>query len=462
MNQETRIQKIQDIVNRNKDNPYSFLEIPWNWKLRKFPVYEIPLEYLIFNQHNGRIRMRTKTYESQNHKIEPDTAAGKEIIAHFLDESSDRNKKTEHDIKLYGQKIPGIITQDGVIIDGNRRAMLLNKLQFSKFKTVVLDCKLEDDPIAIEELETRYQLGEDEKVWYNAIEKYLKISWLRNEGVSFEKIAEWMNVPIGEVKFFGQVMEVMEEYLDYYGFNWLYTQLDKREDPFKSLTNWINIFSDWKTPTWSLKGFQWYTQSDVIDLKSIAFDYIRIQYTGEEKSFRKLATWNRENHLFWDKNIWASFSKAHFDFIENIKDKEFPIDKTQKNLEKHLEDRDAKFKDLVLDFMAENLATHESMIGNRKAKDKPYKLISEALDKIGSIDPKNKEFDDVSVNQLQEIQRTSKKLLGSHSPLTLLDNLIEDLKSINFNSLGDYEDDVLEKIKELSHIVYEIKKSLGA
>jgi len=42
--------------------------------------------------------------------------------------------------------------------------MLLNRLQFSKFKAVVLDCKLEDDPIAIEELETRYQLGEDEKV----------------------------------------------------------------------------------------------------------------------------------------------------------------------------------------------------------------------------------------------------------------------------------------------------------
>gem|GEM_PF-4924409 len=30
MNQETRIQKIQDLVNRNKDNPYSYLEIPWN------------------------------------------------------------------------------------------------------------------------------------------------------------------------------------------------------------------------------------------------------------------------------------------------------------------------------------------------------------------------------------------------------------------------------------------------
>jgi len=462
MNQETRIQKIQDLVNRNKDNPYSYLEIPWNWKLRKFPVYEIPLEYLIFNQHNWRIRMRTKTYESQNHKIAADTPMWKEIIANFLYESSDRNKKTEEDIELYWQKIPGIITQDGVIVDGNRRAMLLNRLQFSKFKAVVLDCKLEDDPIAIEELETRYQLGEDEKVWYNPIEKYLKVSWLKKEWVSYEKIAEWMNELPWEIKFMGQVMNIMEEYLEYYWFNWLYTQLDKREDPFRSLTKWVHNLSDWKNPTWSQKGFSGYTQGDVIDLKSIAFDYIRIQYTWEGKSFRKIAEWNKESHFFWDKDIWNSFSKAHFDFIEHIKDEEPPIDKGSKNLEAHLNDRDEKFQALVVEFLADNLSTNESKIGNRKAKDKPYKLISEALDKIKYISDSKKEFDSNTVKQLDEIQKRSKILLWKQSPILLLDSVIIDLRSINFESLWEYEEGVLEKIKEIQHEIYEIKKGLGA
>jgi len=76
-----------------------------------------------------------------------------------------------------------------------------------------------------------------------------------------------------------------------------------------------------------------------------------------------------------------------------------------------LNDRDEKFQALVVEFLADNLSTNESKIGNRKAKDKPYKLISEALDKIKYISDSKKEFDSNTVKQLDEIQKRSKILL---------------------------------------------------
>jgi len=46
---------------------------------------------------------------------------------------------------------PPLITKDGVIIDGNRRAMLLNRIdRLGTFKAIVLPVTLEENPIEIE------------------------------------------------------------------------------------------------------------------------------------------------------------------------------------------------------------------------------------------------------------------------------------------------------------------------
>ncbi|MBK9006693.1 MAG: hypothetical protein IPM31_06825 [Anaerolineae bacterium] len=176
MNKETRIRKIQEIIDREKDNPFGRQEIPWQDDLVPMNVYKIPLDLLVYNKYNGRILSRTKSLETQGRKIDETTPKGDEIIADLLWNSrEDRNKKTLKSISDFGQEKVGIITKDGIIIDGNRRVMLLKKSgKYDYFKAVVLPVTLEENPIEIEELETRYQLGEDEKLGYNATEKYLK------------------------------------------------------------------------------------------------------------------------------------------------------------------------------------------------------------------------------------------------------------------------------------------------
>ena len=48
MNKEVRTQKIQDIINRDSENPFGKQEIPWEDDLVTMNVYKIPLELLVF------------------------------------------------------------------------------------------------------------------------------------------------------------------------------------------------------------------------------------------------------------------------------------------------------------------------------------------------------------------------------------------------------------------------------
>ncbi|HAJ72697.1 MAG TPA: hypothetical protein DCO68_11520, partial [Methylophilaceae bacterium] len=162
MDKQTRILKIEEIINREKGNPFGMLEIPWQDTLQSMQVYKIPLAYLVYNKYNGRILSRTKSLEKQNHSIDVETEEGKKQIEQLLwDSKEDRNKKTEKDLDDFGQKKVGIITRDGIIIDGNRRAMLLNRLgKVDYFKAVVLPVKLDENSIEIQKLETSFQMGE--------------------------------------------------------------------------------------------------------------------------------------------------------------------------------------------------------------------------------------------------------------------------------------------------------------
>ena len=143
-----------------------------------------------------------------------------------------------------GQQRYGIVTSDGIIVDGNRRAMLLNRLfhqhdEMGLSYTQVEHCRyflaiiLPDDAEEkdIQQLETIYQMGEDDKLDYNPIEKYLKCKELKRLGFSDEDIAGFMSEKPGQIKEWLRILSLMEEYLQEYDYEGIYTRLEKTEGP---------------------------------------------------------------------------------------------------------------------------------------------------------------------------------------------------------------------------------------
>ena len=104
-------------------------------------VLKIPLSLLEVNIQDGRFASLSKSSKT---KIDYSSDEGKQA---FLDlywnsSNSDQNNKLLESIKNHGQNIPGIITNDGVILDGNRRFMALQKLSKKDshyFKAYIVD-----------------------------------------------------------------------------------------------------------------------------------------------------------------------------------------------------------------------------------------------------------------------------------------------------------------------------------
>ena len=439
--------------------------------LERMIVHKIPLDYLVYNKYNGRILSRIQSLERQAHVIDAASDAGREKLEELLWESRENaNEYTRKNIKQYGQLKPGIVTSDGIIIDGNRRAMLLGKLRneenpgdkFSYFKAAVLPIALDERPLEIEKLETAHQMGEDEKLGYNPIEKYLKAYRLHSQGLPEDEIALLMGKNQSDVAEYLDVKKRMDQYLAYFGYNGIYTQLYKREDLFINLAKWLGTFYNKQ----STKGFDGYTEFDVDELQSIAFDYIRAKFEG--KRFRIIADGQSRNHFFGNEDIWSEFCKAHNDYMEPVREEEKndPIDFDSDNLKAHLDERDEKYGKKK--FLKRNLETYEGKLKSKRVRNKPRRLlqtIQTNLDNLSLGVGQNPEvLDDLEVGeQVERVYNTVTEIIQKKTPpeqlLAKIVSLLESVKIEDEDALN--KDALLDKLDEISRISSNFKKELG-
>lgn len=382
MIKEKRIEVLERL--QKTGTPYKHDEIIYKDEKRMLPVYEIPLEALNYNKYNGRILSMVKSFERQFRVLNPDVIEDRTVIENFLWESKvDRNKTTMADLEKWGQKRIGIVTKDGIIIDGNRRARLLNKLGKSYFKAVILDDTMEDNPRGIMELETTYQMGEDEKLDYNPIEKYLKCKDLRELGFSNADIGKMMAEKESRIAEWISIMELMDSYLNDLGYNGIYTRLDKREGQFVDLNKYLKKYEngtalvDWN-----------YKKSDIADLKAICFDYIRAKYEGKE--FRAVALPSKQDTFFCKGDVWEKFRDEHFDNIDPINNSEKTIeDIVERNPEGDLsvvlKVRDEDWTEKSFGLMKGNLNKSLVKIDELKESNAPLKLLLRASSTLDSI-----------------------------------------------------------------------------
>ena len=152
---------------------------------KDYPVYKFPLEYLYYNDQNGRINTVYHQYISNHGKLTPEIGESKynEIFEKFIFESKKQAlKDTQVSISEKGQQEPGVILSDGRVIDGNRRFTALRRIQRDTnikqyFEAVILsfDIKNKLDEKKIKELELDLQLGREERVSYDPIDRIFDV-----------------------------------------------------------------------------------------------------------------------------------------------------------------------------------------------------------------------------------------------------------------------------------------------
>ena len=152
---------------------------------KDYPVYKFPLECLYYNDQNGRINTVYHQYISNHGKLTPEIGDSKynEIFERFIYESKKQAlKNTQFSISEKGQQEPGVILSDGRVIDGNRRFTALRRIQKETniqqyFEAVILSFDINNkiDEKKIKELELDLQLGREERVSYDPIDRIFDV-----------------------------------------------------------------------------------------------------------------------------------------------------------------------------------------------------------------------------------------------------------------------------------------------
>jgi len=151
----------------------------------QYEVCAIPLDFLYYNDQNGRINTTYKQYQSKHGLLNPEIGDSKynEIFQKFI---VDSNKQALNDtlqsIDDKTQQEPGVVLPDGRVIDGNRRFTALRMLQSRRgitqtFEAVILPLNNESkaDEKTIKELELDLQLGREERVNYDPIDRIFDV-----------------------------------------------------------------------------------------------------------------------------------------------------------------------------------------------------------------------------------------------------------------------------------------------
>lgn len=383
----------------NAPNSGEIKEIVYNGRPQILNVKLIPLEFLLYNPYNGRIGSLTKSYESNHgYRLKPEDPEHANIIAQFLyDSAKGRNEKTIESLNDKGQQEIGIITKDGVIIDGNRRAMLLNRLyrnngNINFFKAVVLEDNLQDNPQQITLLETSYQMGVDSKVDYNPIEKYIRCSQLKNDyQMEIEAIASLMAETPAKIQEWLNILSLMNEYLQYVGSVDVYTRLEKREGHFVDLTTYVKTLN-----RGNVNSINWnYSSEDVSVLKQVYFDYIRLGIPVLRA--RVIAKPTLGYSFFAKQEIWEDFLGQHNLIKDSVREESFDTFKAQypdSSNEDVFRDLDGNWKENIGNELEENLTANETNLNIILESYNPLRIIRRVknnLLRIDSISPNIKE-----------------------------------------------------------------------
>jgi hypothetical protein len=401
MNSQERKQKLQELISTQVPCRTG-IPIMYHGVRITFDAYQIPLEYLVYNPYNGRIGSVVKSYERQNHTLNPENPQDKILIEKFLWKSKvDANKKTKERLLKEHQEKHGIVTADGKIIDGNRRAMLLNNIMADKniqyndkshckyFIALILPDDADKKEILA--LETTYQMGEDAKVDYNPIEKYLKSKDLEEEGFTPDDIAGMMDCKPGEVRTMLSALRLMDDYLDEYDYSGMYTQLDKNEDSFLKLDSALKKYKAGVPSMWAYDP-----DADVSDLKLIAFDYIRASF--EQTLFRNIISAptakKPASSFFAKEEVWTAFRDKHFDITDDVTEETVKdIMKTNPpDLGRALKARDKQWELKVDDEFEENYVQSLDKLNNHAESNKPLQLLIKACQALDVVDVTQQSF----------------------------------------------------------------------
>ena len=361
-----------------------------------YPVYKIRLDKLYYNDQNDRIATWVSQYKTENNVDEINMENLDEynaIIHNFVTESNrEALRKTQTNMELIGQNVPGVVLQDGRIIDGNRRFTCLRNIeektgQTQYFEAVILDHNIKNNKKQIKMLELMLQHGIDEKIDYNPIDRLVGVynDVIETGLLTAKEYAMGIGVKESEVVQEIEKAKLMVEFLEFINApkQFHLARHFNIVDPLKELNTMLKRIND---------------EDKKEDLKYSVFSQFLISPEGDAtrymRKIKKIASNDRFLEGYLDEQV---------DLVEKVCD----------ILEEHSEVKEneiAKIRsdeDLKRNFY-QSTEKHLNKVNSDATRNQPIKLVEKAFDNLELIDLNI--LNKLSVLQVEEFSNNVKDL----------------------------------------------------
>ena len=363
-----------------------------NNETKPYPVYKVNLDLLYYNEYNDRIATWIDNYET-NPDNEPfegmDDIKRNNIIEKFIVESDPKKMMaTKNNIKIVSQKLPGVVLNDGRVIDGNRRFTCLRQLRnenpdchdYDYFETAILDLDIKDDRKEIKILELNLQHATDEKADYDlidfAIGTYRTIEV--DKTLSLPEYAIHSGEPAARVRERVELAKLINEYLDFIKMPGQYGYLRDKQA--------YSLFQEMSKPLHKCK-----TDEEIEELKNLIFTNYMVG------SFVDVKKYCRDINDIIGTEYYDSLIKNEQKTIREINKKK---DKTDINDKKSLESFTKRLND-----EKEELANCSddaiTAFKKGKVKNEPSVVVNKCIDNLRGIDTRL--FSSLNEKELSEL-----------------------------------------------------------
>lgn len=207
----TNAEHVQNVIKERLDEASkqqgATITIDWRDDILHLPVITMPTNLLLYNPETHRIRAQ----------IDVDPKLATELTANPWSEDSQEylnnllkclpSKPTQVDpefiqlrdnLESFGQKEPGLITPDGVLVNGNTRCAALRELGEQYIRVGVLPSSTTWDDV--NEVELSLQLRKEFKRDYSFINRLIAVEDLISKGHRIEDIARSFHTKVQSLK----------------------------------------------------------------------------------------------------------------------------------------------------------------------------------------------------------------------------------------------------------------------
>ena len=369
------------------------------------PIYRFSHDELAFNKANGRIHAEVLGKEAELGKsIDIWNLDDQKILKELLlSIRKDENEKVKADLALKGQIRPGIITCDGIVINGNRRKALLEELYFEtgKEKYKYLEVHVLPSDIKKPELwliEAGIQMSAPQQLDYSPINNLLKLNDGKLSGLGIEDMAARIyGMTVEKIREDLERLDLINEYLnDFTGKPGKYFLVKGLAEHFIDLQNILN----WaEKPRGPIKRDWIPDEDDINELKLVGFYYVKcgfphLRIRDLRGLFTKKDAWeNVRNAIELNPNLYeAELAEAgleHPSDTEEAEDEDYYETRDDEEIQTLIEKRDlqeeaiwrAKRKPKLKEYF-EDAKERENII---KDMERPIVLAKRALHNIAAI-----------------------------------------------------------------------------